>query len=49
MLEGIISKLEEKVMESIIQLIPKIGIILVTLIAGVIAAKLTRKIVLTYG
>lgn len=49
MLEGIISKLEMKVMESIIQLIPKIGIILAVVIVGVIAAKLARKIVLTYG
>ncbi len=38
-----------KVMEIIIQLIPKIGIILATVIAGVIAAKLARKIVLSYG
>lgn len=36
-------------MESIIQLVPKIGIILAVVIAGVIAAKLARKIVLSYG
>ncbi|MBI5253103.1 MAG: mechanosensitive ion channel family protein [Euryarchaeota archaeon] len=49
MLEGIISKLEEKFMESIIQLIPKLSIILATIIAGIIAAKLAKKIVLKYG
>ncbi len=49
MLEEIISKLEMKVMESIIQLVPKISIILAVVIAGVIAAKLARKIVLSYG
>ncbi len=46
---GITSKIEERIMEVILQLIPKIGVILVALIVGIVAARLARKIVLAYG
>ncbi len=47
--DGLTSRIEERMMEVILQMIPKIGVILVALIAGIVAAKLARKIVLTYG